>query len=456
MKRLLFVIGLLFTLAACSKTENLQSQKDADVSLIESRASTDNSPSLPDGGMTIYEKMDSLMMGLIPNLPVDPLFAGYVYVYPPDENIGGVGMCIKKNMKDTLSLDTYLNPKTYQLGLNPGSVAKINYDAGHPNMYIGDEYYAVERWDMWEFPLTDRTPIYVGAMFTDTNTIRHLVVTRQIVAYKPKLKKVPKPKCHITVITKYDSEGTVSGGGIFAMNETFTLKAIPKEGYKFDYWTRNGIKIDWMEATYTATVKDPDPVTFEAFFSPKTKASVGVECSDGGYVSGDQGIKYINDPFTISATPYDGYRFLYWKKNGQIIQDAGAIYTTSVADASPVTFYAQFESIAQTANVLFNNFIDNDYYDNRSYVVYQNPQGQEVTLTPDMISHEIEVKKGSSIVAHIYVSKPGEQIYCILKDSSNEIYYDLSRPDVISQQITIENVTDYTEITFQVDSSDFR
>ena len=79
MKRLLFVIGLLFTLAACSKTENLQSQKDADVSLIESRASTDNSPSLPDGSMTIYEKMDALMMGLIPNLPVDPLFAGYVY-----------------------------------------------------------------------------------------------------------------------------------------------------------------------------------------------------------------------------------------------------------------------------------------------------------------------------------------------------------------------------------------
>lgn len=449
MKRLLFAIGLLFALAACSKTENLQfNDTESSLGMLNTAQERAWQPDVD----SVLWRVDSLITAGGGDFREDIIYKGYVIISPPNE-----GGAVRIN-----------DMAGHIVGGAPGSKVKITYDSIPFEMELNDDYYYVKHWETW-IVYGDGTRGEYQMDHPGEISFYHQMKAFETKIYKPVLGKKPKPKYQITIISANTNQGTVSGNVEHGVGTLFEVKVNPAQGYVFDRWETTGgstssnptepfsiMKKNDTEF-YVRLTRRIDGACMKAHFKPNTAvASVSVECSEGGYVSGYQGTKYVNEPFTISATPYDGYRFLYWKKNGQIIQNAEAVYTTSVADSNPVTFYAQFEATAQTVNVQFNNFIDNDYYDNRSYIVYQNPQGQEVTLNPNAISNEVEIKKGSSITVHIYISKPGEQIYCILRDSSGEIYYDLSRPDVISQQRTIENITDYMEISLQADSSDFR
>ena len=111
--------------------------------------------------------------------------------------------------------------------------------------------------------------------------------------------------------------------------------------------------------------------------------------------------------------------------------------------------------MSQKVNVTFNCFVENSYYNNQTYIEYYNPQGILETISPDLLSNQIEIRKGTSITVYINISKPGEQIYCIFSTQDGE-YYDLSAPDLVSSTKTIENINEDFEITLQADNSDFR
>lgn len=50
--------------------------------------------------------------------------------------------------------------------------------------------------------------------------------------------------------------GTAIGGGTYPVDSQVTLTAIPKPGYEFDGWYKNGVKIADAEATYVFVVKE--------------------------------------------------------------------------------------------------------------------------------------------------------------------------------------------------------
>ncbi|MBQ9280378.1 MAG: InlB B-repeat-containing protein [Clostridia bacterium] len=78
-----------------------------------------------------------------------------------------------------------------------------------------------------------------------------------------------KVKSTVTVI-KNEDYGTVTGAGVYNVGDTVTIKAIPKSGYQFLAWYRNGAP-DAVAKEYSFVIGESD-VKFEAVFD-KTPAS---------------------------------------------------------------------------------------------------------------------------------------------------------------------------------------
>lgn len=546
MKKLfLITLGLILALAACSKTEYLQSQNDNEstpaVMSLNSGIVSSNTPDFDK----ISRHLDSLMNVMEPSSSFFDL--GFIYVYPPDEPGGTVGIALVPS-KTPISDTIFVHPRTYEMGINckdfGGKEIAVICDTVPYELILDDYYYLLDYWDEWDYSYSDNTGTYTRGVFQGKNPFILKLKAQEVKIFKPVLVKRPKPKYLITIISAdttqgsvsgsvqhgvgtlfdvnvtpaagyefdrweisggqdvsgtkepinitpledgvsfiaslkqrtndvcmkahfksvnkvavnvmaADNNGTVSGGGTFALNQSFTINAIPKEGYKFDHWEKNGVSVPGAGASYTTSASDNTPLTFKAFFTAKTLASIFFENTEGGHVTGTQGTKYVGEPFTITAVPDNGYQFSHWTKNGVIINGAGASYTTTVQNSSSVTFKAHFTAMSQKVNVTFNCFVENSYYNNQTYIEYYNPQGILETISPDLLSNQIEIRKGTSITVYINISKPGEQIYCIFSTQDGE-YYDLSALDLVSSTKTIENINEDFEITLQADNSDFR
>ena len=123
---------------------------------------------------------------------------------------------------------------------------------------------------------------------------------------------------YIFVQTNGDERGSVTGEGIYNEGTELTISATPKSGYYFDRWYEDGC----IDATRTITVtKD---ATYTALFFPEEVINyydVTVLSADEtmGTVSGGGTHIEEGQTVTITATPNEGYEFLYWTTaNGQV------------------------------------------------------------------------------------------------------------------------------------------
>ena len=104
--------------------------------------------------------------------------------------------------------------------------------------------------------------------------------------------------------------GSVSGGGTYNSGTQVTVTAVPDNGYTFEGWYENDVKISGEENYTFAVTSDR---TLEARFSLE-RYTVDVTGATGGSVSGgntyDSGIQV-----TVTAVPDDGYTFEGWYEN---------------------------------------------------------------------------------------------------------------------------------------------
>ena len=110
---------------------------------------------------------------------------------------------------------------------------------------------------------------------------------------------------NVTVTSSDETKGTVEGGGKYQEGASVTLKATPKEGYKFVKWSDGKTANPY---TFTAT-KD---VTLKATFEEITYTiTTRVSPTNGGTVTGGGSYKY-GSSVKLTATPKEGYKFVKW------------------------------------------------------------------------------------------------------------------------------------------------
>ena len=137
------------------------------------------------------------------------------------------------------------------------------------------------------------------------------------------------------------NSGMVIGTGTYSYGETCTLIATPVTGYEFVCW-KEGDNIVSLDETYSFTVTAPRNLVAQ-FDIKASLISATVNPAESGTVSGTGTYNY-GQTCTLIATPNNGYTFVNWTENGQIVSTA-----------------ATYEFIVTSNRVLVANFSINSY-----------------------------------------------------------------------------------------------
>lgn len=143
----------------------------------------------------------------------------------------------------------------------------------------------------------------------------------------------------ITLVNPVEG-GEVTGAGVYAEGEVCTVSAIANPNYTFTHWTENDDQLT-TQSTYSFTVTEDrtlmanfDGGQVTTFYIVSTTSTP----SGGGYVTGGGGYS-VGSTCTLSATPYDGYFFLNWTHNGNVVSSSP---TFSFTVTGNITYTANF------------------------------------------------------------------------------------------------------------------
>ena len=122
----------------------------------------------------------------------------------------------------------------------------------------------------------------------------------------------------VTVVANPAEAGEVSGAGNFNFNDEVTVLATPNSGWQFLSWTNNGTVVsNNAEYTFNITVS----MDLQAnFIIQEYTITALVEPGTGGSVSGD-GIYDYGETAILHAIPSNGYDFLYWTENNDVVSN---------------------------------------------------------------------------------------------------------------------------------------
>ena len=134
--------------------------------------------------------------------------------------------------------------------------------------------------------------------------------------------------------------GTITGTGAYALGEVCTLTATPNLDYDFLNWTENGVQVS-TDPIYSFTVtgyrslvanfiqNQPNTYIISATVQP---VGAGTVNGSGNYAAGST--------CTLSATAAEGYFFLNWTQNGNVVSSNPIYSFTVTGNASYVANFS--------------------------------------------------------------------------------------------------------------------
>ena len=152
----------------------------------------------------------------------------------------------------------------------------------------------------------------------------------------------------ITVTANPTNGGTVTGGGTYNQGQSCTLTATPALGYTFVNWTKNGQQVS-TNTSYTFTVTES--AAFVAHFQLQSFTITATATpTEGGTITGSGAYNY-NQSCTLTAMANEGYDFVNWTENGNVVS-SDATYSFIVTGDR--TLVANFELQTFQVNVSVN------------------------------------------------------------------------------------------------------
>lgn len=203
------------------------------------------------------------------------------------------------------------------------------------------------------------------------SSFQHELIINCVAAYAPHT---------ITAVADPEEGGTVEGAGTFDGGTVITVTAIPNEGYSFCYWSENGQQVS-TDAAYSFIVVDDRNLV--AHFSLPLTISVTTNMAIGGSATGAGTYNYGNT-CTLTATPNEGYLFLNWNINGEVVS-CNATYSFAVTENAEIE--AVFMLLEGT--LIGSGEATNFYLPSYSY--YKYTLSQQI-YTPDEIGEARSIK----------------------------------------------------------------
>ena len=174
----------------------------------------------------------------------------------------------------------------------------------------------------------------------------------------------------ITAMADPTDGGTVTGAGTYDHFATCTLVATPATGYQFVNWTLNGEAVA-TTATYSFEVSGS--AAYVAHFELMSfEVTATLNILEAGTVTG-AGTYHYGDTATLTATVNEGYAFLNWTRDGEIV---GTELTYEIVVTEAVALVANYEPTFVEITALANPEVGGTVTGTGIYLV-----GDTVTLT---------------------------------------------------------------------------
>lgn len=133
--------------------------------------------------------------------------------------------------------------------------------------------------------------------------------------------------------------GTVMGSGVFEVGDPVTLTATPTEHAHFVNWTVDGVEVS-TDPDYEFTAASHELVKAN-FAIDQDEIAATADPTGGGTVDG-AGMHEWGSEITLNAIPEDGFVFLHWIEDGNIISADPVLTFTVSADRSLTAVFSQY------------------------------------------------------------------------------------------------------------------
>jgi hypothetical protein len=172
---------------------------------------------------------------------------------------------------------------------------------------------------------------YSFSVYDDGDYVAHFIVARYT----------------ITVLAEPSEGGTVHGGGTFNYGHATVLRAIANEGYEFINWTRDGAVVS-SNANYSIVVRED--AEYVANFRPYVFEIKANTYPDN---TGDiEGVGFYNygDICTLRVTPYNGYNFINWSLDGQVVSEEES-FSFVVTESQDYIAYLETDGVGEQGGI---------------------------------------------------------------------------------------------------------
>ncbi len=166
----------------------------------------------------------------------------------------------------------------------------------------------------------------------------------------------------LTVLAEPAEGGNVYGGGTYDFGHVVTLRAIAHEGYEFDNWTKDGAVIATTPNHPVVVREDAEYVAHFHVTTFEIKANTYPD--NTGVI---EGIGFYNygETCTLTVTPNNGYEFLNWTLNGQVVSEE-ASFSFIVTESLDFVAYLQADGVVEQGGV--------------TVALYPNPAKRRLTI----------------------------------------------------------------------------
>ena len=231
---------------------------------------------------------------------------------------------------------------------------------------------------------------------------------------------MPGTAFEITASAEPAEGGVISGAGTYGYGSTCTLMATANEGYTFMYWTENGVQVS-TSAWYSFNVTSDRELV--AHFTLPFAVTATANPTEGGTVGGAGSYVY-GSTCTMTATPNEGYTFMYWTEDSTRVSfDSG--YTFRVTeDRSLEAHFVEEGLMCDLVVYLYDSYGDG-WNGNKLVVNYGNGVYEEITLNGGSSGMQtLWVENGSHVtltwIAGQYIE---ECSYVVCYSNGNVIYH---------------------------------
>ena len=207
---------------------------------------------------------------------------------------------------------------------------------------------------------------------------------------------------NITTMVNPEKVGVVIGNDIYYQDVEVTLTAIPiKNGYEFVNWTENdSIVSEDAQYTFVAT-RDRELVA--NFVLLEYYVSAVVNSAEAGEVTGDGNYNHGED-VTLTAIANEGYKFVNWTENGEVISSLAEYSFVIIKDRSLV---ANFEKLEDPENP--ENPGESLEELSSSISVYPNPANDRLYIETQTLTQTLTIEIYDVYGRHQVTETPSRQ-----------------------------------------------